>query len=109
MVDFESLLAELGGDQGILEEVMAAFREDAPRRVEAIARAMATGDHGLVREEAHALKGAAGSLRAGRLRQTALELELAARDSAPHPELAQKLEKDFRAVMAVIQERQGGK
>jgi PAS domain S-box-containing protein len=109
VVDFESLLAELGGDQGILDEVMAAFNEDAPRRLDSIYRALDNGDQSTIREEAHALKGAAGSLLAVRLRQVALELEQAARDGFPIRELVEKLEAEIRSVVTAVEERQNGR
>jgi CheY-like chemotaxis protein len=52
-------LERLGGDEDLFAEVAGLFREDAPKLLDEIRRAVATGDAPAVQRAAHGLKGAA--------------------------------------------------
>lgn len=73
------LLEISGGDQELIEEIVAVFRDDVPPRLDEIDAAMGAGDIAEVARVAHSLKGAAGSLGAERLEALALLLEDAAK------------------------------
>ena len=79
-IDFAAALERVMGDRDLLVRVLARFagdyRDVAPR----LHAALAAHDIALAQRIAHTLKGAAGMIDAGALRQRALELELALRD-----------------------------
>lgn len=79
-IDFAAALERVMGDRDLLMRVLARFagdyRDVAPR----LHAALAAHDIALAQRIAHTLKGAAGMIDAGALRQRALELELALRD-----------------------------
>ena len=72
-------------------EVIGLFLGDAPRRLQAIANAVAAQDAGELATAAHALKGAAGNVGAVAMQQAADHLESAARNGMP-ADAAQRLE-----------------
>jgi len=65
----------MGGDQTLFAEVSQLFIEDCPARLAAIRAAVDDGDAERIRETAHALKGAAGSLSATGLYEATASLE----------------------------------
>jgi HPt (histidine-containing phosphotransfer) domain-containing protein len=64
-------------------EVIALFLADAPRRLEGIATALATGDAAALALAAHALKGSAGNVGAVAMQREAAALEALARGGLP--------------------------
>jgi HPt (histidine-containing phosphotransfer) domain-containing protein len=56
-----ALLDRVGGDEQIFVELCDAFLDDAPKRLELIRTAVATGDPRTLQREAHAFKGSAGA------------------------------------------------
>src|SRR5258708_3476963 len=58
------LLVRLCGDVGLMPDVIAAFLEDCPARLNAIESAVRGSHADLLRAEAHALKGSAANLSA---------------------------------------------
>ncbi len=71
--------ARLGGDLGLLREMIAIFRAEAPALMVSIRKAAAGTDADALRLAAHALKGALGTLDAPRAFVAAARLEEAAR------------------------------
>ncbi len=69
------LIDRLGGDTGLLTEVIHLFLEDCPHRLAAIKSAVDRRDPELIRSTAHALKGAAGTLAARGVFEAAQALE----------------------------------
>ncbi len=63
------------GRVGLLEEMTALFKEEAPRRVEAIRGAIELNKASVAMEAAHALKGASGLMGAERVFSLAREIE----------------------------------
>jgi two-component system, sensor histidine kinase and response regulator len=74
-IDSAGLLARVGGDQELMLEVVHLFLEDCPARLAAIRAAITTRDGEALRNAAHALRGAAGTLSAGALVEAASVLE----------------------------------
>ena len=70
----------LGGDQGLLRELVGIFVDDGPKRLEALRAAMTAADVQQLEQVAHSLKGSAAILGAARLQESALALEEAAHD-----------------------------
>jgi HPt (histidine-containing phosphotransfer) domain-containing protein len=95
--DRDDLLSRLGGDPGVVEAVVHVFREDSPRQLERLRRAVLERDCGAVATLAHALKGAAANLSAGPLRKAFLELEQAGArgDIEAISELMEAVEHEF--------------
>lgn len=59
-VDRAAAVARLGGDEELYAEVALMFRADAPKQLDELRQAIATGDTQWVQRTAHALKGATG-------------------------------------------------
>ncbi|MDR3671119.1 MAG: Hpt domain-containing protein [Holophaga sp.] len=67
------------GELGLLKEMLDLFTADTPDRIKAIEATLASGDLADMADVAHAIKGAAGTMGAPRLRTIAAELEGAGR------------------------------
>lgn len=65
------------GQIGLLIELFGLFKEDTPSRLQGMKASMAAGDPTATSELAHALKGAAGTLGAARMRSIAQDIEKA--------------------------------
>jgi PAS domain S-box-containing protein len=104
VLDYETALQRLGNDRELLEEVLEAFLISVPSLLQRIKAAIHAADCQLVQREAHSLKGAAAAIGANRLRETALRLEIAARDGEVDKSLALEpvLEKEVNAVLASV-------
>jgi signal transduction histidine kinase/DNA-binding response OmpR family regulator len=74
-IDQPALLARVGGDLELMHEVIRLFMEDCPMRLSTIHAAILSGDAEALRNGAHALRGAAGTLSAGGVVDAALVLE----------------------------------
>jgi CheY-like chemotaxis protein len=74
-IDYEQLMSRLGGDEKLLGDVVRLFLQDCPQRLAAIRAAVDARDAERIRTTSHALRGAAGSLAAGRLSDAAQTLE----------------------------------
>jgi HPt (histidine-containing phosphotransfer) domain-containing protein len=70
-----ALLDRVGGDEQIFTDLCDAFLDDVPQRLDAIRRAVSTGDARTLQREAHALKGAAGAFDALDVVSAARQLE----------------------------------
>jgi HPt (histidine-containing phosphotransfer) domain-containing protein len=73
--DEGELLARLCGDADLMADVVAAFLQDCPARLNAIESAVRGSQADLLRAEAHALKGSAANLSATALVDAAQALE----------------------------------
>ena len=67
------------GAVGLLKEMYGLFRDDTPDRIKAMEMILDSGDLADLADLAHAIKGAAGTMGAVRLRGVAAELEGGAR------------------------------
>ena len=79
VLDATALIDVVGGDRKLLGELIALFRIEGPRRLEALRAALAANDASGVEAAAHALKGSFGSLHAKRSFDAALAIEQLAR------------------------------
>ncbi|MGH7319948.1 MAG: Hpt domain-containing protein [Candidatus Rokuibacteriota bacterium] len=86
-LDLAKALTVVGGDKNLLVELAQVFQLELPARLQALRRAVATGDAEQAERVAHNLKGALASLGATRARDLAHELEQLGRasrlDTAP--------------------------
>jgi HPt (histidine-containing phosphotransfer) domain-containing protein len=74
-VDVEGLREAVGGDAQFLRDVIELFLSDVPGRIEKLKEAVAARDGQVIKQEAHSLKGASGSVRAGLLQEKFARLE----------------------------------
>jgi two-component system sensor histidine kinase/response regulator len=74
--DMDEFIERIGGDADLAREMAVLFIPDAVRLLAGIQEAVDAGDAGRLRQEAHALKGAAGNFGAARVVAAALELEM---------------------------------
>jgi len=75
LFDESALSMRVGGDHGLMCEVIRVFLEDSPSRLAAINAAVEARDAEAIRTSAHAFKGAAGNLGANGLFEAAAVLE----------------------------------
>ena len=80
ILDVAALERQTGGDAGLRDEIVRMFLEDCPQRLDAIGDAIAAGDAAALESSAHTLKGSAGYLKAGTVRERSAELERCARE-----------------------------
>ena len=79
-LDLESTMKRLKGDKEFLDMLLQVFLDDLPKKLGDLERAFGTSNIDTVLRAAHSLKGACATIGAEALRQTALELETAARN-----------------------------
>lgn len=81
-LDLETLRTELAavGAESALDDVVTAYVDDAPNRIEALAEAAGDGDAEALARAAHTYKSSAGSVGAARLHELLQALEGAARE-----------------------------
>jgi HPt (histidine-containing phosphotransfer) domain-containing protein len=98
------------GAYGLVQEMIAIFREDTPRRIHDILEAAAQGKAEELSRAGHALKGGAGALGAEAMRVLAADLEALGRGGEydAGPDLAERLEATFqdtlKALVAFVRE-----
>jgi PAS domain S-box-containing protein len=90
-LDAAALLRRLGGNRALLAQLVQLFRADCANRVSELTAAAAGQDWGVLRREAHTLKGTLGNLCADAAYVAALRLEVLARNQTS-AELAEALE-----------------
>jgi two-component system sensor histidine kinase BarA len=66
---------ELGGDPEFLIDVVEAFLDDSPPRIEALHAGLANGDASALGRAAHGLKGSSGNFGAMRMQVLCAEIE----------------------------------
>jgi HPt (histidine-containing phosphotransfer) domain-containing protein len=79
-IDVAALLASVGGDHELLDELTTTFEAERPGWIASLRAGLAAGDAPAVRRVAHSMAGALGYLRAASVRQRAVELEAMGRD-----------------------------
>ncbi len=80
-LDLAKALTVVGGDKDLLVELAQVFQTELPARLQALRRAVASGDAEQTEHVAHNLKGALASLGATRARDLTHELEQLGRAS----------------------------
>jgi signal transduction histidine kinase/CheY-like chemotaxis protein/HPt (histidine-containing phosphotransfer) domain-containing protein len=107
MVDIEDALARLGIEKSFFVELALRFIESNRNIVSEIRQALESGNRDEACRGAHTLKGAAGSLSAKAVYETARELESAIRggtDSGVREHLLSKLDNEMNATEVYVQE-----
>ncbi|MEO9035665.1 MAG: response regulator, partial [Gemmatimonadaceae bacterium] len=78
--DLAALKENAGNDDGLVRELITLFQDDAPKYFERVRAGGAAGNAAEVEHGAHALKGSASAICAGRVAAAAFDLERAAHD-----------------------------
>jgi len=89
----EQLLALDDGELGLFLEMFQLFQEDTPERISAMAPLLAEGNLGELADVAHAVKGAASTMGAMKLRTAAAAVEAAGRKGEALPGLSAMVER----------------
>jgi two-component system, sensor histidine kinase and response regulator len=105
-VDVSAALRSVEGDQGLLEDLFAAFQQDYPKQLVEIQDAIGTGDAEHTARVAHSLKGAVGYFGTQRASALAAQLETLGRQEELEGalSLAQELELELARLSAFVAE-----
>jgi two-component system, sensor histidine kinase and response regulator len=106
VLDREEIQERVGGDMGLLRELIDLFLADCPRLWQDIRDAVAQGEAPKLGRAAHTLKGAVGNFAAHHAREAAQQLELlAGKGDLTHAvEAARKLEIELERLKPVLRE-----
>jgi len=92
----EQLLSLDDGEYGLLEEMLSLYKEDTPDRIKALEASLVGSDPSDLADVAHAIKGAASTMGAPRVRGIAATMEGSGR--------AGKWEEDPHLLLALLKE-----
>ncbi|MFK7927149.1 MAG: Hpt domain-containing protein [Myxococcota bacterium] len=98
LLDLSRLDAALGGDRGLMTEILQMYESTAAMDVEELSQAVEDGNVDTVVRRAHAIKGASGNVGADAVMDVAGRIERAGRDGELEQALA--LVPDLRAAFA---------
>lgn len=73
-------LERIEGDEDLCQELLQTFLEYTPQQLQVIRQALEAGDALRLQGQAHSLKGAAASISAEAMKETARRLELAGKN-----------------------------
>ncbi|NQU09422.1 response regulator, partial [bacterium] len=102
--DRAAALAQMGGDEGLFQEVVLVFQQEAPAMLEEIRAAASQGDAVHLERAAHKLKGAVGFLQARPVQQLLQQLEQAGatRQVSGVNQLTAELVREIQRLEAVL-------
>ncbi|MDI3326472.1 PAS domain-containing protein [Pontibacterium granulatum] len=103
--DPDGALEQVAGDMGVLEDLVTLFYDECPKLMTEIQTTLAAGDAVALRRAAHTLKGSAAVFAAKRTVNTALQLELIARDGKLESasDILETLEADVEQLKQALQ------
>ena len=78
-LEVDGVLANLGGNEQLLSEVVNYFMEEGPAQLQNVRAGLRTGDERLVEQSAHKLKGMAANIGAMKMADEVLRIQLAVR------------------------------
>lgn len=109
--DRQQLLRHTCNDNELAEQVCSIFLQDAPLQLDALEKAISSGDAEAAKRNAHSLKGSAATVGGEAMRSAALECEQLARagDLASLPEKAGALGDAFRTLRSELLQHGYGK
>ncbi|SHJ19217.1 Signal transduction histidine kinase [Malonomonas rubra DSM 5091] len=102
--DRKELLDRLLGDEDLVEIILAGALEDLPKRIASLEQGLAQKDAPLVRNQAHAIKGAAANISAPAVKAVASLLEKAgeAQDLLTAADLLVDLQREFARLRELL-------
>jgi len=101
----DQLLSLDDGELGLLKEMFGLFQADTPDRIKAMEAVLGTGDLADLADLAHAVKGAAGTMGAERMRTVAADLEAGARQgtfAVPPAQLLAQLKETYAEALGAL-------
>jgi len=103
-IDREALLAELGGDEELLAELVETMQAEMPKLLHEVRIALDAGDPALVGRAAHTLKGAVSNFGARPAVDAALALERMGREGelVAAAEAMERLELEMRRLSEAL-------
>jgi len=103
--DLEALMERLDGDQELLRELLAMFREDVQMNLQKSHAAIGIGNYEQLSRTAHTMKGMLRNLSMNAAGETAAVLETAASENreGESKELLQKLEKELEGILPEVE------
>lgn len=107
-IDRAFLLSQFEGDTAMMEEVLGIFRENAPVMLEELMVSVREEDIEGIREKAHTLKGALGSLGLKEAAEAAAQLERTAEEENGRVELVGTLREKIEIAMERLAGVTGG-
>ena len=104
VIDWAELTARVSDDVELIEKMATVFLDTAVERIGSLEQVTESGTPEEVRSLAHSLKGAAASMGAKPLTETALRLEMAARqgDLSKFNQLLSDIKKEFSRFKALV-------
>lgn len=109
ILDKDSALRRIGGDESLLKELVSIFMEDFPQQFGTLQEALSGQEFDVVRRQAHSLKSASASIGAERLREACAAVERQAEDPAGQPgldTLSSVMQSEFQAFSEVVRQGQ---
>jgi CheY-like chemotaxis protein/HPt (histidine-containing phosphotransfer) domain-containing protein len=109
-IDIENTLSEFMGKTDLLQTVLKTFRTTVAAQIRQIKHCLSANHYPAVLSQAHAIKGAAGNLRAFALSKAAAELEQAAgiESATRTAAAADDLEKEFHILYQYLEQSEIG-
>ncbi len=97
VIDWAELAARVSDDTELIEKMLTVFLDTSTERIASLEKVIVSGTSEDVRSLAHSLKGAAVSMGAKPMAETALQLEMAARqeDLSMFEQLLEDIKKEF--------------
>jgi HPt (histidine-containing phosphotransfer) domain-containing protein len=108
-VDWKVVRKLTGGDEGLLDELIALFPQESASHLDSIRKAIADGDGESLTRAAHTLKSSAALFGARELAECAREMETAGgtADAVEAAARLEALEEATARVVATLEKRQG--
>jgi len=105
--DFSVLSERLMNDEDMVKEVISVFLEDTPKEIVSLRDALSLKDAEKVRNVAHSVKGAAGSIGASSLQELARQLECAGKggDIGLADSIFSQFEKEFDRLRTILEKK----
>jgi HPt (histidine-containing phosphotransfer) domain-containing protein len=103
VADFAKARETMDDDRALFDELAQMCLHDVPLQFAQLEQARAAGDHGAVREVAHAIKGMVSMFGADRTVQAAVKIERMAADALPPADAVAELQAaitDFAAALS---------
>jgi len=102
--DEHALLDRVMGDRDLASELIAGFLQQVPQRLRDLRRSLDEGDLSDLRLQAHSIKGAAATLSANVLRDSANAMQKAAtaNDLAASAELLPRMQEQFEQLRSIL-------
>jgi CheY-like chemotaxis protein/HPt (histidine-containing phosphotransfer) domain-containing protein len=102
----EELLKRVGGDEDLSRELLEMFLQEFPQKLNDIKQALKEDDAPMVARVAHTIKGSSANIGADRIREAALDMEIASKELNLNlaNTLVEKIQSEFEKLHTVLSE-----